>query len=75
MLFSRSTLQRLFGFSAELDFKVPPNKPMQQTARVFEKEGRCIVKLGNVVKRSATTSWQVITPQLMGRAVRQQHIW
>ena len=30
------------------------------------------MKLANLIKRSAPTSWRVVTPQLMGRAVRQQ---
>ncbi len=37
MLFSISTLQRLSGSSAELDSSVPPNKRMQQTARLGSK--------------------------------------
>ena len=36
----------------------------------FQKEGHCIVKLANIIKRSVSVSWQVVTLQLMGRAVR-----
>ena len=45
-------------------------KPMQQTALSFSKEGHCIVTLVRIVKRSILVSWRVVTPQLMGRAVR-----
>jgi len=50
----------------------PSNTPMQQTALRFQKEGHCIVKLVTFVKRSASSSWGVVTPQLMGRAVRRR---
>ncbi len=44
-------------------------KPMQLTALSFSKEGHRIVSLASFVKRSKPSSWQLITPQLMGRAV------
>ena len=47
-------------------------KPMQLPALAFPKEGHWIVKLASFINGSATLSWQVITPQLMGRAVRQR---
>ncbi len=33
------------------------------------------MKLASSVKRSAPMSWRVVTPQLMGRAVRQHEAW
>ncbi len=41
---------------------------MQQTALRFQKEDHCIVKLVSDIKRSVSTSWRVVTPQLMGRS-------
>ncbi len=46
-------------------------KPMQLPALRFQKEGHRIVELAIFIKRSRVSSWQVITPQLMGRAVRR----
>ncbi len=51
--------------------RLPSNKPMQQTALSFQKEDHCILKLASDINRSALLSWLVITPQLMGRAVRE----
>ena len=51
---------------------VLPNKPMQQTALSFSKEGHCIAVLARFVKRSTAMGWRVVTPQLMGRSVRQR---
>jgi hypothetical protein len=42
---------------------------MQLPALAFQKEGHWIVKLASFINGSATLNWQVITPQLMGRAV------
>ena len=50
---------------------VLPNKPMQQTALSFSKEGHCIAVLARFVKRSTAMGWRVVTPQLMGRSVMQ----
>ena len=47
------------------------DKPMQLTALSFSKEGHRIVKLVSLIKRSTPRSWPVITPQLIGGAVRQ----
>ena len=47
-------------------------KPMQQTALSFSTEGHRIVALVTFAARSESISWEVITPQLIGRAVRQQ---
>ncbi len=60
---SQGMLQRLRGRS---------NKPMQQTALRFQKEGHCIVKLAANISRFASSSWRVVAPLLMGRAVRPQ---
>ena len=46
---------------------------MQQTALSFSKEGRCIVKLATNILRFASSSWQVMTPQLMGITVGRLH--
>ncbi len=54
-----------------MGFDTPHNKPMQLAALSFQKEGHCIVKLARIIKRSTLHSWRVVTPQLMGRAVRQ----
>ncbi len=48
-----------------------PNKPCSGRRLRFQKEGHCIVKLETIIKRSASMSWQVVTPQLMGRGVRR----
>ena len=38
----------------------------------FQKEGHCIVTLATFISRSTSRSWQVVTPQLMGGAVRHR---
>ena len=45
-------------------------KPMQPTALSLSKEGHRIVVLARSFKRSKLASWQVITLQLIGGAVR-----
>ncbi len=48
-------------------------KPMQLPARVFKRKVIAVMNPAKNVNRSASISWQVVTPQLMGRAVRRQH--
>jgi hypothetical protein len=43
---------------------------MQLSALSFQKEGHFIVKLVTFVLRKASRGWRVVTPQLIGRAVR-----
>ncbi len=47
------------------------SSPRSRRRYRFQKEGHCIVKLVSDIKRSSSVSWRVITPQLMGRAVRR----
>ena len=53
------------------DVDSPSNKPCN-SRRAFQKEGHCVVKLETLVGQMTSSSWRVITPQLMGRFVRQR---
>ncbi len=76
MLFSISTLQRLFGFSAELDSSVPPNKRMQQPARlVFKRKDIALMRWDGSSNGLHCLARRLSTPQLMGPAVRQPLPW
>ena len=44
--------------------------PCTCRALAFQKEGHHVVKLARIMKRSMPVSWRVLTPQLMGRAVK-----
>ncbi len=50
------------------DVAIRITRPYSRRRSRFQKEGPSTVKLGSVIKRSVSTRWEVITPQLMGRA-------
>jgi hypothetical protein len=51
--------------------RLPPNKRMQQAARVFWRKAIAVMSLVTLANRPASVSWRGSAPQLMRRVVRR----